>query len=267
MATQVEAFYDDFSRRFVEDIVQGNERIAQQLNFFAKAIPSDAQRILVIGSGSGQGAYFIATRVVRSATILAVDISSENLGIARTIFPHPRIEYRKADITTCALAGDWDVIVLPDVYEHIPIEARPTLHSTFNRLLTSRGKILFTVPSPGKQLSLKESGQGLQVIDEIVSLEDLNKVATDVDGTLTYFSTISVWETNDYIHAVVERGAEYVKPIGESDLLPIKGWPRQSFLARGWNMIGNRFLLFQVLQSWRRKRLRKQLTGDSIRTA
>ena len=51
MATQVEAFYDDFSRRFIEDIVQGNERIAQQLNFFAKAIPSDAQRILVIGSG------------------------------------------------------------------------------------------------------------------------------------------------------------------------------------------------------------------------
>jgi hypothetical protein len=36
---------------------------------------------------------------------------------------------------------------------------------------------LFTVPSPGKQASLYATGKGLQVVDEVVTLDDLNQVA------------------------------------------------------------------------------------------
>lgn len=259
MAGKVEAFYDSFSRRFVEDVVQGNERIFLQLDFFARAIPPNVNSVLVIGSGSGQGAHFIATNVAKNARVLAVDISGNNLRLGQAMFPNERIEYRKADVINDPLEGHWDVIVLPDVYEHIPKEARRNLHLNLNRLLSSSGRILFTVPSPGKQASLYAAGEGLQIVDEIVTLEDLCLVAADVGGALTYFRMVSAWETNDYIHAMVERGVEQVKPIGDSDMLPIKGRRRPSLFNRGWNSLGSRLRLFELLQSLRRRRIEKKL--------
>ncbi len=261
--SKVEAFYDDFSHGFVEDIVQDNERVAQQLDFFARAIPSNVESVLVIGCGSGQGAHFIASSVAKNAKLLAVDISGENLRLAHKLFPNERIEYRKLDITSDSVEGVWDVIVLPDVYEHIPKSARQHLHARFNRLLSRQSRILFTVPSPGKQASLYETGKGLQIVDEVVTLEDLSKAAADVGAVLTYFNMVSVWETNDYIHAVVERDAAQVKPIRAADMLSIKGWPRQSLVVRGWKSMGHRLHLFRFLQSWKRRRIQKRLADGT----
>ncbi len=265
MVSKVEAFYDDFSRGFVEDIVQDNERVAQQLDFFARAIPPNVKSVLVIGCGSGQGAHFIATSIAKNARVLAVDISGENLRLAHTLFPNERIEYRQVDVTSDSLEGVWDVIVLPDVYEHIPKDARQHLHAKFSGLLSRKARILFTVPSPGKQASLYATGKGLQVIDEVVTLEDLSNAAADVGAVLTYFNMISVWETDDYIHAVVERDADQVKPIRAADMLPIKGWPRQSLVVRGWNSMGHRLHVFRFLQSRKRRRIQKRLADQTSR--
>jgi len=259
MAGKIEAFYDDFSQRFIEDLVEGNERIDQQLDFFARAISSRAKAVLVIGCGSGQGVHFIASNVAKNAKLLAVDISRENLRLARTLFSHPRIEYRKADITVDRIEGVWDIIVLPDVYEHIPKESRQNLHAAFNELLSSTGRVLVTVPSPGKQASLYARGEGLQIVDEVVTLEDLNSMAAEVGGALTYFNMISVWETNDYIHAVIERQALPVRAISELDMVLIKGWRHRTFFYRGLSFMVNRLHLSQVLRARRRRRLKNQL--------
>lgn len=266
MSQSVEAFYDEFSAKFVEDIVEGNERVEQQFIFLSRAIPSSAQSVLVIGCGSGQGAHFIATNVAVNAKVLAVDISTENLRLARSVFEHPQIEYRQVDVTADPLEGEWDAIVLPDVYEHIPTRARPVLHAKFDRLLSKNGRILFTVPSPGKQASLYATGKGLQVVDEIVTLEDLNQVARDVNGVLTYFNMISVWETNDYIHAVVERGAEAVGPIDERDRLPIKGWTQRSFWKKASESLKHRSSFNKLQQNRHRKRIQKQLAEKAGRS-
>jgi hypothetical protein len=76
-------------------------------------------------------------------------MSGENLRLARAIFDHPRSEYRKADVIRDPFDGEWQAIVLPDVYEHIPKAAREVLHEKLDPLLCSDGKILFTVPGPG----------------------------------------------------------------------------------------------------------------------
>jgi SAM-dependent methyltransferase len=214
----------------------------------------------VIGCGSGQGAHFIASRITKNAKILAVDISSENLRLARDVYNHPRIEYRQIDVTRDPLEGQWEAIILPDVYEHIPKEARQVLHEKLDRHLSRSGKILFTVPSPGKQASLYATGEGLQIVDEVVTLEDLNRVAQDVGGVLTYFNMVSIWETNDYIHAVVERTAETVRPIGESDKVPIKGWMQRSLWQRGRDSLSVRLGIHKLHQDWRRRRIHKRLT-------
>jgi SAM-dependent methyltransferase len=259
MNQDVEAFYDRFAAKFVEDIAGGNARIEQQLIFLSRTIPTSIRSVLVIGSGSGQAAHYIATRLAKEARLLAIDISDANLRLAHAVFDHPRIEYRKVDVTCDPLEGEWEVILMPDVYEHIPKASRGLLHKKLDRALSQNGKILFTVPSPGKQASLYATGKGLQIVDEVVTLEDLNQVARDVGGLLTYFNMISVWETNDYIHAVVERGAAQVKPIGEKDTIPIKGWLPKSVWSKGREFLGYRCGLYNLRQNWRRRRILRKL--------
>jgi len=229
MDIKVEEFYDNFSKKFIEDIVEGNERVEQQQIFLSRAIPANLRTVLVIGCGSGQGAYFIATRIAKKAKVLAIDISSQNIKLAQSMYPHQRVEYRQADIIKDSIEGQWEAVILPDVYEHIPKELRPLLHQKLAKHLSLGGRLLFSVPSPGKQASLFAKGEGLQIVDEVVTLDDLNLVAREVGGVLTYFNMISAWETNDHIHAVVDRTTDTVRRIGKNDQLPNKGWTERSF--------------------------------------
>jgi SAM-dependent methyltransferase len=258
----VETFYNNFSQTFIRDYIYGNERIKRQLEFFISAIHPETERILVIGCGSGQGAHFIAKWVAKKARILAVDISTENLRLAQDLFSHDRIKYRQVNVVTEAIAGNWDAIVLPDVYEHIPIAARGDLHRKFDTLLSPQGKILFTIPSPGKQAALYASGEGLQVVDEVVTLEDLIEVAKAVGGTLTYWNTISVWNTNDYVHATIERKAAEIGPIEPADQLPIKGLGsmQRNLLYRSLVALSEQPGIARTTRWWKRQRIQKLLS-------
>jgi len=259
--SNVQEFYDNFSQKFINDYVYENPRIQQQVEFFANAIPPHTSKLLVIGCGSGQGAHYIATKVAKNARILAVDISSENIKLANSLFPHKNIEYRQVDVTSAPIEGEWDAIVFPDVYEHIPIASRDNLHSQLNKLLSKKGMILLTIPSPGKQESLYATGEGLQVVDEIVTIEDLLKIGKDVDGVLTYFRMISVWNTNDYIHAIVERGADTISEIGQDDKLPIKGWPHQKTLTLVRVLFLDKLGLKRVPRWWRKQYVNRGLAN------
>ena len=222
MPGNVERFYDEFATKLLSDYVVGNPRIARQLEFFAEAIPARAAKVLVIGSGNGHSAHVIAKRIARKASVLAVDISDRNINIAKALFPHRRITYRRTEVVEDALEGRFDVIALPDVYEHIPRDQWPALHRRLNAALDEDGRILLTLPSPAHQAMLRAQDHGLQIVDETVTIDDLLRLARDVGGHLGYFALICVFQTNDYIHAVIERGAQTVAPIRAPHRLPIK---------------------------------------------
>jgi SAM-dependent methyltransferase len=260
MAREVEAYYDEFSQRFLKDIVEGNRRVDRQLALLSSAIPGDVRTVLVIGFGSGQAAHHIAM-VARDAEITGVDISTENQRIAQTLFAHPRIQYRKLDVTTDHLDGTYEVVVLPDVYEHIPAKSRHELHTQLNRLLAADGRLILTLPSPGHQSMLRARGEGLQVVDETVTLDDLIKLAGDVSGALTYFNSISVWGSNDYLHAVIERGADRELPLTAQGRIPIKGWPKQSLADRVWRILSEKGERGRLQRAWRRRQLESKLAS------
>lgn len=260
--SRVEAYYNEFSPKFVEDFVHGNDRVKRQLDFFAEAIPPETRRVLVIGCGSGQGAHHIATRIATEARVLGVDISESNLRLASALFAHERVEYRRMDVTRETPDGEWDIIVLPDVYEHIPREAHARLHARLDQLLAPRGKVLFTLPSPGYQKHLYKTGEGLQVVDEIITMEDLVQFAANVKGELTYFRLISIWLTNDYLHAMIERGSEEMREIGAADSLPVKGLPPRNLSTRGRDFLLHRLRLKRLPPVWRQWQARKRLAGS-----
>ncbi|MGH8247327.1 MAG: class I SAM-dependent methyltransferase, partial [Gammaproteobacteria bacterium] len=232
MSENVESFYDGFSATFVGDYVRGNRRCERQHRFFSDAIPKTTTAVLVIGCGSGQGAHYIATRVAKQANVLAIDISAENLRLARALFPHPRIEYRKVDVVAEHLEGVWDIIAFPDVYEHIPRQMRTALHAKLDKLLAPRGRILLTVPTPAGQAETVASGGKLQIVDEPVTLSDLTGMAGDVHAVVSYYAQVSIWRTNDYAYAVVERGSAMCRPVASADRIALKGFPPKNPIAR-----------------------------------
>lgn len=236
MTGSTERFYDEFSQTFVRDYVFGNRRVDRQFAFLKAAIPPTISSALVIGCGSGDSSKFLAKRIAPGCTVLAIDISSANLRLAQALHAHPRVSYRKVDVLATdeggEIRGPFDVVVLPDVYEHIPKDQRSVLHARLDRLLAPNGRVLLTVPSPAKQASLKEKGSGLQIVDEVVTADDLQTLAHDVHGELTYLNLISVWDANDYMHAAIARGTARLAPIDTATPLHSSG----SGLTRAWHL-------------------------------
>ena len=258
----IHLFYEEFAANFVRDYIHGNERVKRQRRFLSMALPRESQKILILGCGSGETAFHIATKVAPGARIVGVDISAAALGVAKSLFAHEQIEYRHGDIIDAIAetpSGEWDYIILPDVYEHIARERRAALHAKLNSLLTNDGAVLLTIPSPAKQEFLRASGTGLQPIDEIVTLEDLAELGTDIHGTITYFNIISVWQRNDYVHAVIQRGGDQTGPIGLVESVPLRGWPHRGLLVRGLEFFLYRLRIFKLQVLFRRLRARRCL--------
>ena len=222
MTNATQRFYDQFSSRFVRDYVWGNLRVERQLKFLAAAIPPAVRTALVIGCGSGESARFVAHRVARGSTVLGVDISSESLRLARALNSHPRVRYEQLDVLSDELEGIFDVVILPDVYEHIPAAMRRVLHQKLDGALAEEGRVLLTFPSPGHQAALAAAGEGLQIVDEVVTLDDMRDLARDVRAELTYFNLISVWRANDYVHAGITRGTGTVKALDDRTRIPLQ---------------------------------------------
>jgi len=233
MTDSTQEFYDRFSSRFLRDYVRGNRRVDRQLEFLASSIPRRTRRILIIGAGSGESAFFVARHVAPRAFVLATDLSVENKKLGEALFSHPRIEYRQLDITQAGDLGEpFDVIILPDVYEHLPPEYRSGIHGHLKRLLGPRGLVLLTVPSTLKQEYVRKTGEGLQPIDEVVDVPDLLALAHDVQGTLTYLNLISVWDASDYLHAVIERLPSKLEALDPASLAPRECRDGSAFIGR-----------------------------------
>lgn len=253
-------YYDTFASRFIRDCVHGNDRVRHQKAFLSGAVPRGARSVLVVGCGAGQTPWHIARRCAKKAHVMAIDISVEALRIARAIHSHPRIEYREADVLGDAVGGRWDVIVLPDVYEHIPLEHRKALHTILSRLLSDQGRVLLTCPSPAYQAFLRERHpEKLQIVDETVTLEDLADLARDVSGTLTLFRLVSIWRQNDYMHAAIGRDVDRVDRGTVGADLPIRprsgGWG----LTKAWRRCLRRSRLDKPVLWVRDRRIRRAL--------
>lgn len=259
MPTDVENFYDAFSQRYVKDYVQGNLRVQRQIAFFSDAIPADTQSILVIGCGSGESALHLVNHVAPLAQVLAVDLSAESVAMAQQLFPHDRIIYRQVDVIKDVLQGQWDVIAMPDVLEHIPLDARGSLYARFNELLSDQGRILITCPAPSTRRTRRRKAGELQIIDEDITVESLLEFAQATQTRLSFLRLVSIWCPNDYFHAMIERQPDVEGSVSAHDAIPIKGWPRVSSWRRFAHGIKNKLRITKFQQILREKHIRRKI--------
>jgi len=162
-------------------------------------------RVLEVGCGIGTVSHLIAKKVSKGS-VLAVDISPESIGKARTLWSdHQNLTFEVSDMKGFQKSGlKFDFIVFPDVLEHIPVEDHFELFKTV-RAHAAKGAVIFiNIPAPRfLEWMIKNEPQKLQVIDQPL---DTAKLVQDISQNgffLHKMETYSIfYKENDYQYFV-----------------------------------------------------------------
>ncbi|WP_404308887.1 glycosyltransferase [Neorhodopirellula lusitana] len=209
----VAKFYDSFCSKLVDDYAFGNRRIEQAIRFALSSLPSDAASVLDVGFGLGWSAQEML-RHNASVLIKGIDLSQSLATTASKLCPSPRAKFVRQDVLRWVPeAGEkYDAVLMLDVYEHIPAEARRLFNEKLKSVIHPGSVILLTCPSPAHQNYLREHNpSGLQPVDEDITKKIAGELAKDVGLEVIKFSSQSVWNDCDYNHIVI-AAREYSPP-------------------------------------------------------
>jgi SAM-dependent methyltransferase len=109
---------------------------------------SSAYRTLVVGSGLGDDAAFLAAQGYR---VIAFDISKSAIESARRRFPTSPIDFRVADLMNPP--AEWrqrfDLVVETYTTQSLPVRLRPTVARHVGRFVAPEGKLLVLAVARG----------------------------------------------------------------------------------------------------------------------
>lgn len=218
----VTKFYDSQAQRKVRDFVCCNQRVELAFDALVQWIPPQPTAILEIGCGIGSVSWRLA-RKYPDAQVVGMDLSPSSIEFARLLFSRENLRYQVGVATDCPPDMRFDAVLLMDVYEHIPREDRAAVHSQIRSVLSERGRVLLSTPSPSylDWLSIHKPEE-LQPIDERVQLKDFDEFASSVDRNVLFYKVADVWHSHDYCYTVL--GNSEVAPLSRE--LPVRSVPR-----------------------------------------
>jgi SAM-dependent methyltransferase len=202
-------FYNNYLNRLIRDFLKPNIRTENAISLSLKKIPKDVRSILDLGFGLGWSSFEIA-RHFTHADIKGFDISKELTKTANALFPADNLSYQSMDLTRNFPNGKFDAIILLDVFEHIPASKRDLFYRNIKHALTDNGRVIFTCPTVYHQKYLRDNKpEGLQPVDEDIDIEVILDFATKTETNLAHFEYLDIWNSRDYLFAVIERPYKY----------------------------------------------------------
>ncbi|WP_160168249.1 class I SAM-dependent methyltransferase [Novipirellula maiorica] len=206
----VASFYDEFSKRLLNDYIRGNRRFNAAVELASSALSGRSGKILDIGCGIGVSSN-ACVELPGQYVVQGVDISPRNIEIANRLFARDRLTYEVSDMSKPLESGPFDALLLIDMYEHIPRSDWPGFNRVLSTHLAPGGIIILTTPSPLHQEYLRqEKPEGLQIVDETVEVADVIQLMQDTGTTLKHYSLETIWNTNDYVHLVLEHDPKHL---------------------------------------------------------
>ncbi len=166
--SEVEKFYDEFAvRQQKAGINHRHLSIQRRLEHFGL---SQNSRVLEVGCGVGTVTELILRFLDSEGFILATDISPESVRVGKErLNRYCNLDYKVHDFTKETVDGEFDVIVLPDVIEHIPIYLHKVLFHNLGQLLNDNGFILIHIPDPNHlEWCIQNEPENLQIVDQPV---------------------------------------------------------------------------------------------------
>lgn len=172
MTTSVSDWYDEFSDHQTRMGI--NIRHRTILRNAKAAGFRNGMAVLEIGCGIGTVTSLLG-KANRAGTVLAVDISPKSVELARrNLKDLPGVRFLVSDMSDFSTEQRFDLVVLPDVIEHIPVAQHPALFTTIAAHLAPNGRVLINVPNAQLLEYMHKHAPGtLQVIDQPIHLDRL----------------------------------------------------------------------------------------------
>ncbi|MEQ8478578.1 class I SAM-dependent methyltransferase [Fulvivirga sp.] len=190
--SEVSKFYDKFSEKQAKSGI--HKRHLLILEWLKKFGLQKTHSILEIGCGVGTVTSLIADYAARGK-IVANDISELNIEKCKSALKnYTNISYLLGDISEQKLTEKFDVIVLPDVLEHIPKEAHMNLFKALHRVLHDNGFIAIHIPCPYYlQWVIENRPEELQIIDQPLHSDFLGNIFYQNGFYVVHMQSYSIW--------------------------------------------------------------------------
>ena len=186
-------YYDGYAARQVRVGINERHRAIQRwLKQFGLRPGMD---VLEVGCGVGTQTELIAADLRDKGRLLAVDLSPRSIELARArLAGRANVEFLAADAVELDLDRAFDVIVMPDVIEHIPLVGHLRLFANVRKWLRDKGFVLIHMPNPFFLEWLhRHRPDLLQNVDQPIFTETL-LANTEPNGLYVhYLNTYSIW--------------------------------------------------------------------------
>lgn len=219
-------FYDEFAEQQAREGVHARHMaIDRWLARFGLVAGMD---VLEIGSGVGTQTELIAKRLAGSGSLIGIDLSPKSIELARSrLEGWPNVQLIAGNAVELELEGDFDVVVMPDVIEHIPLDQHTMFFQKVRRWLRDTGWALIHMPNPFYlDWCRLHQPDVLQVIDQPIFTETLVANTEPNDLYIHHLETYAIWVAEcDYQVVVLRpkpRTAEFRTPVVIEQSLPAR---------------------------------------------
>lgn len=173
-------------------------------------------KVLEIGCGIGTLSNLLAGFLTKGK-ITAVDISPETIALAKHKFKNRKnLEFQVSDMSNWSNNNTFDIIVLPDVLEHIPLDQHDNLFDKINTVSNINTRLLINIPHPKALEYIIENRKDLlQIIDIPIHTNILSQNAVNHGYYIESLESYSIgFEAEDYQFISLRRN-KYVKNYSE----------------------------------------------------
>ena len=204
---------NDKISEFYDEYVARQRRIGVNLrhqSIFQKVQNVGLKRnhnVLEVGCGIGTFTSLIIP-YIDEGSITAMDISPKSIEVAKHDYESSNVNFLAQDATAYDFKGElFDVIILPDVLEHIPIDLHDGLFKKLSSVLTHDGFIFIHIPNPVYlEWCHKNKPEILQVIDQPITTDILVENTYKHGLFIEELKTYPIWvEHNDYQYIVLKK--------------------------------------------------------------
>lgn len=205
----VKGYYDEYAGRQVA--VGVNKRHRAILDWALKFGMRPDHSVLELGCGIGTLTGLLAGELGSGGSVTAIDLSPVSIESAKQrLSGFDNVNLLAADVLETDLEGGFDVVVLPDVIEHIPLEDHRALFGRVALWVKPDGFVLLHYPSPHYQEWNREHHPDrLQIIDQTVQVDVLSSNTYPNGLYIDHLTTYSIWmREGDYVVAVLRPQAD-----------------------------------------------------------
>jgi trans-aconitate 2-methyltransferase len=202
---QVEDFYNNFKEH--QKKLGINIRHRSILKNLKKAGLKNTMNVLEIGCGIGTVSHLVL-QVINKGRFVGVDISPDSIVQARKLNAvFKNAEFVVSDMSDFRHSLKFDMVVLPDVLEHIPVEQHAHLFSVLKDHTHTDSRVLINIPEPNcLNWARQHHPEKLQIIDQSLSMQDLLNNVYPNDFELVSLQPYALQYTEaDYISIVLRR--------------------------------------------------------------